>query len=125
MVAASVPASELESSVRQRLAMPRIDIVWRKRFQRGAENIDDWEIIELNPKPVHALLEEGVWFIAAGGHFTSAAGKLRHKVLPMAGQSVVAPRRGGRPIRSSFAGGSTSRWTGARASGSWACVLRS
>jgi hypothetical protein len=70
------------------LAVQRRDLDWRQRFRVGREAIDDWELIEVNGGPVHELIGAKVSFIAAGGHFISAAGDLRHKVLPLSGREV-------------------------------------
>ena len=86
--AAGVPAAELGRMVRARLAMPRRDIVWRQRMTRGREHIGDWTVTEHNGDAVHDLVAAKVSFVVASGHFTSSAGDLRHKVLPLDGRSV-------------------------------------
>ena len=81
--ATRLPRKQIAPLVRERLAMPRRDLVWRQRFRRGNERLDDWQLTEINAAPVRALLDQGVSFIAAGGHFTTAAGAVRLKVLPL------------------------------------------
>lgn len=86
--AAGLRGAALDAGVRERLAWPRRDLVWRQRFRTGKEHPGDWRLIEVDPGPVRELLGAKRSFIAAGGHFTSAAADLRHLVLPMAGAAV-------------------------------------
>ncbi len=78
----------LERKIRERLAMTRHDLVWRERMAARLENISRWQVFQSNEAPVHALLDAKTAFIAAGGHFTQAAGDARHLVLPMKGSAV-------------------------------------
>ncbi len=86
--ATGLTGAPLKRKIRERLAMPRHDLVWRERMTVHRESISQWRVIESNGAPVHALLNAKTSFIAAGGHFTQAAGDARHLVLPMRGSAV-------------------------------------